>query len=64
MDDSLRLQFGMAEVHFEQKRYREAAAILEVVVSEAPSNASPEPSSLAPTSTPRCSAGRRSRLAS
>lgn len=40
MDDSLRLQFGMAEVHFDQKRYREAAAILEVVVSEAPSNAS------------------------
>jgi predicted Zn-dependent protease len=40
MEDSMRLQFGMAEVHFEQKRYREAAEILEVVVREAPNNAS------------------------
>jgi tetratricopeptide (TPR) repeat protein len=40
MDESLRLRFGMAELHFEQRRYREAAELLESVVAEAPDNAS------------------------
>lgn len=40
MDDTLRLRFGMAELLFEQRRYREAAELLEVVVAEVPENAS------------------------
>ena len=40
MDDSLRLRFGMAEMHFEQRRYIQAVELLELVVEEAPSNAS------------------------
>lgn len=40
MDDSLRLQFGMAEMHFEGRRYREAVELLEVIIEEVPGNAS------------------------
>ena len=39
MTDSLRLQFGMAELNFEQRNYRQAVAILEGIIEEAPGNA-------------------------
>ena len=36
MTDSLRLQFGMAELNFEQRNFRQAALILEGVLEEVP----------------------------
>jgi predicted Zn-dependent protease len=39
MTDSLRLQFGMAELNFEQRNYRQAAVILEGILEELPGNA-------------------------
>lgn len=40
MDETLHLQFRMAEMHFEGRRYRQAIELLEVILAEAPDNAS------------------------
>lgn len=39
MTDSLRLRFGMAELNFEQRNFRQAALILEGILEEVPGNA-------------------------